>query len=76
MGVLKVMATYGLIVLTGDKGDPGSRGLTHSQVMKGEKGNDGLQGPMGPKGEQGDILIFSHITLFSNTFTRTNWISW
>ena len=62
-------------VLTGDKGDPGPRGLTHSQAMKGEKGNDGLSGPMGLKGDQGDALIFSHITLLSNTFTRINWIS-
>ena len=41
-------------VNTGDKGDPGPRGLTHSQAMKGEKGNDGLPGPMGLKGEQGN----------------------
>ena len=70
------MATYGLIVLTGDKGDPGPRGSTQSQAMKGEKGNDGLPGPVGLKGEQGDTLIFSHVTLLSNTFTRNNWISW
>ena len=67
---------YKLHVLTGDKRDPGPRGSKYSQAKKGEKGHDGLPGPMGPKGEQGDTLIFSHITLLSNTFTRTNWISW
>jgi len=61
-------------------GDPGPRGSAQltSQGMKGEKGNDGLPGPMGHKGEQGDTLIFSHITLLSNTliFIRIYRIFW
>ena len=54
----------------------GLGGQLVSQAIKGEKGNDGLPGPMGPKGEQGDTLMLLHITLLSNTFTRTKWISW